>query len=128
MSGRGLRTLLLLLLVGGAAYWIYRARPTVAGLVDDITRPLFSSKAAVKESEHKRLEAEAMPVMQGDIDVAIGMLKEKMSTREVRELLGSPDETEEIREEGKPRVRWTYRRAARTLVFEDGRLLSIAVR
>ncbi len=70
------RKLLLLALVVGIGYWIYRTRPTVSGIVDDLTRPIFGSKAAVKESEHKRVEAEAAPAVGRDESVQVGTLKE----------------------------------------------------
>jgi hypothetical protein len=120
--------LFLVALVGGAAYWVYRTRPTVSGFVDDITQPLFRSKAAVEESEHKRVVAEAAPAAGRDEEVAIGTLREKMTGNEVRSLIGPPDETEEFREDGVMKMRWTYRRLGRVLVLRDNRVVSITVR
>jgi hypothetical protein len=42
------RGLVVLALVAGVGYWIYKTRPTVSSLVDDLTRPLMGSKAVVK--------------------------------------------------------------------------------
>jgi hypothetical protein len=122
-----IRTPVVLLLVAGAGYWIYKTHPTVSGFVDDLTGPLMSSKAAVKESEYKRIVAEAVPVPEGE-EVPLGALKEGMKTAEVKELLGTPDRVEWFREKGRERLRWTYVRAKRVLVFEDGRVASIAIR
>jgi hypothetical protein len=122
------RKLLLLALVVGIGYWIYRTRPTVSGIVDDLTRPIFGSKAAVKESEHKRVEAEAAPVVGKDESVPVGALKEGMKADEVRDLVGRPDEIEQFKEDGVEKVRWTYRRLGRVLVLREGRVVSIEIR
>ncbi|SRR6266496_5729059 len=122
------RKLLLLALVVGIGYWIYRTRPTVSGIVDDLTRPLFGSKAAVKESEHKRVEAEAAPAVGKDEVVPVGTLKEGMKADEVRDLVGRPDEIEQFKEDGVEKVRWTYRRLGRVLILRDGRVVSIEIR
>ena len=122
------RKLLLLALVVGIGYWIYRTRPTVSGIVDDLTRPIFGSKAAVKESEHKRVEAEAAPAVGRDESVSVGTLKEGMKADEVRDLVGRPDEIEQFKENGVEKVRWTYRRIGRVLVLREGRVVSIEIR
>ena len=122
------RKLLLLALVVGIGYWIYRTRPTVSGIVDDLTRPIFGSKAAVKESEHKRVEAEAAPAVGRDESVSVGTLKEGMKGDEVRDLLGRPDEIEQFKENGVEKVQWTYRRIGRVLVLREGRVVSIEIR
>ena len=122
------RRLLLLILVVGIGYWIYRTRPTVSGIVDDLTRPIFGSKAAVKESEHKRVEAEAAPAVGRDESVPVGTLKEGMKADEVRDLVGRPDEIEQFKKNGVEKVRWTYRRLGRVLVLREGRVVSIEIR
>jgi hypothetical protein len=128
MSFRSFRKLLLVAAIGALAYWVYRTRPTVTGLVDGITGPLFESKAAVKESEYKRVVAEAGPAISRSEEVALGTLHEKMRDSEVRDLLGPPDEVQQVREDGVERVRWIYRRLGRTILFEERRVVSIAVR
>ena len=122
------RKLLLLALVVGIGYWIYRTRPTVSGIVDDLTRPIFGSKAAVKESEHKRVEGEVAPAVGRDESVSVGTLKEGMKADEVRDLVGRPDEIEQFKENGVEKVRWTYRRIGRVLVLREGRVVSIEIR
>jgi hypothetical protein len=128
MSFGRFRKLLLLALAVGIGYWIYRTRPTVSGFVDDLTRPLFGSKAAVKESEHKRVVAEAAPAVGRDEAVAVEMLRENMKAAEVRDLIGPPDEIERFRKDGVENVRWTYQRLGRVLILRDGRVVSIAIR
>ena len=64
-----------------------------------------------------------------DTEVPLGAtIRENMTYEEVRRLLGDPDKIEEFVEERRPRVRWHYPRAKREVVFEEGRVLSIAIR
>jgi|SRR5438445_8834441 len=127
MSGRNVRRLLLLAALGGIGWWINEKRPTVSGLVDDLTRPLMGSRAVVKESEQKRVVAEASQVVLHDEEKPVAALREGMSDLEVRALLGDPDE---ILPDGDSalRLRWVYRKVDRVLVFDRHRLVSIAVR
>lgn len=129
MSGRRFRNLLLLAAVAGLAVWLYRTPLTFSQMIDRLTSPVFQSKAAVRESEHKRVEAEAAPVIGGNQDVTLAALHERMTKAEVRDVLGDPDRIEEIQLSRKRTVtRWTYRRAGRVLDFEEGRVVSIAIR
>ena len=127
MSGRGVRRLLLLAALGGIGWWIYEKHLTVSGLVDDLTRPLMGSRAVVKESEQKRVVAEASQVVLHDEEKPVAALREGMTDLEVRALLGDPDE---ILPDGDSalRLRWVYRKVERVLVFDRHRLVSIAVR
>ena len=100
-------------------------------MVDDLTRPLLGSAAAVKESERNRVEAQAVAaVTDQPSEITIQALHTGMTFREVRNVLGQPNEIETPKvEKGKPETaRWTYRSAHRFLVFEDGRLVSITIR
>jgi hypothetical protein len=122
-----IRGLIFLALAGGAAYWVYRTRPTVTGFVDNLTRPLMSSHAAVKESEQKRV-ADSVPVAPEGEQISTETIHEGMKKSEVEDLLGRPDRIEEFPYEGKTRVRWIYRESRRILVFDEGRVVSITVR
>lgn len=122
------RTVIVLMLAGGVLYWIEKKHPTVSGLVEGLTRPLMASKAAVKESEHKRVIAQAVPAAHEGEEISMGTVREGMTAAEVRELLGPPEQIELFQEKGRHRVRWTYAGAGRVLVFEDGRVVSIAIR
>jgi hypothetical protein len=97
------------------------------GIVEDLTRPLFHSKAVVKESEYNRVVSEAAPAISHSEEVALGALHENMRDSEVRDLIGYPDEMQHFKEDGKDRTRWIYRRLGRTLVLEENRVISIAV-
>ena len=59
---------------------------------NDLTRPLMGSRAVVKESEQKRVVAEASQVVLHDEEKPVAALREGMSDLEVRALLGDPDE------------------------------------
>lgn len=129
MSWRRIRNLLLFLLVVAAGYWYYRDRPTLSEFVDDLTRPLFGSNAAVKESERKRVISDAQTVITQQNDENVATLRLGMSMADVRDLLGNPDDVEDLpgRAPAPVRVRWLYRTAKRVLVFENGRVASIAI-
>ncbi|HMA18569.1 MAG TPA: hypothetical protein VKS03_09035, partial [Thermoanaerobaculia bacterium] len=63
MGGRRVRGLLTLVALLGVGWWIHEKRPTFSGMIDDLTRPLLGSRAAVKESERKRIVGEASQVI-----------------------------------------------------------------
>ena len=127
MRGARTRNLLLLGLVAAVAYWYYRDQPTLSQFVDGLTRPLLGSKAAVKESERKRVIGDAAAVIGQQSDEMVGALREGMTKDEVRDLLGAPDRVESLSDREPVRVRWTYRTVKRVVLFEDGRVISIAL-
>ena len=127
MSFRQLRKLLLFIGVGAVAVWLYKTRPTVSGFIDGITGPLFKSNAVVKESEYNRVVAEAAPAISQSEEVALGMLHKGMTDTEVRDLIGRADQIDPVSENGVERIRWTYKRLGRTLLFEERRVVSISV-
>jgi len=122
------RRILILLAVVGLVYWLIHDKPTVTGFVDRLTRPLFGSKAAVDESEHNRVYSDAVPAITEDDEKKVGTLREGAKSQEVRDLLGEPDSTEPVVEEGRKRVLWKYRRVRRWLYFDDNRVVRIVVR
>ncbi len=126
MSGRKLRRLLLLAAVAAVAYWIYKDRPTVSGMIDSITHPLMGSRAAVESSERNRVNSDAAVAISEQTDIQVGSLKEGMPARDVKELLGNPDSVEKDAEDPN-RFRWTYRRAGRVIVIQDQRVVSITI-
>jgi hypothetical protein len=127
MSGRKIRKVLFFVLVAGVAYWIYKDRPTLSGIVDSITDPLLGSRAAVKSSERNRVVGDASTAISEQSELPVGSLKEGMTTREVSELLGNPESRENETVDGRELVRWNYTSAHRALTFQDGRLVSIVV-
>ena len=128
MTGRHVRGFLTLALLAALGWWIHEKKPTVSGLVDDLTRPLLGSPAAVKESEQKRVVGEASQLVTFDGEKAFGFVREGMTDSEVRRLLGDPDEIQTVVEDPDVRVRWTYRSLHRVVVFDRHRVVSIAIR
>jgi hypothetical protein len=126
MSGRKFRRLLLLAVVAAVAYWLYKDRPTVSGMIDSITHPLMGSRAAVDTSERNRVNSDAAVAITEQTDIPVGSLKEGMPARDVKELLGNPDSVEKDAEDPN-RFRWTYRRAGRVIVIQDQRVVSISI-
>jgi hypothetical protein len=122
------RTAVVLVVVGGVAFWIYESHLTLSGVVDDLTRPLMGSKAAVKESEYKRVLSLAVPAAHEGEQVSVQTIREGMKIAEVQELLGKPEEVEVFEKDGHSLLRWTYVRDGRVIVFENARVVSIAVR
>jgi len=123
-----IRTVVILVVIGGVAYWIYKDQPTVAGFVDGLTRPIMGSNAAVKESEHKRVVSDVVPAVPEGEQVSVQTIRKGMKSDEVREILGKPDRVEPFEEDGVSRIRWTYVATRRLVDFEDGRVVSIAIR
>ena len=123
-----IRTVVILVVIGGVAYWIYKDQPTVSGFVDGLTRPLMGSNAAVKESEHKRVISDVVPAAPEGEQVSVQTIRKGMKSEEVREILGKPDRVEPFEEDGHSRIRWTYLGAGRIVVLENGRVVSIAIR
>lgn len=122
-----IRTVVILVVIAGVAYWIYKDQPTVSGFVDGLTRPIMGSNAAVKESEHKRVVSDVVPAAPEGEPVSVQTIKKGMKSEEVREILGKPDRVEPFEEDGVSRIRWTYLATRRLVVFEGGRVVSIAI-
>jgi len=98
-------------------------------MVDDLTRPLFGSRAAVHESERNRVEGDAISVVTEQSETPIATLRVGMTMREVRELLGEPSQKETLpfEKKGPEKARWTYRSIHRILDFEDGRVTAVTI-
>jgi hypothetical protein len=126
--GRTLRRILALVVLAALGWWIHEKKPTLSGIVDDLTRPLLGSRVAVRESEQKRVVGEASQVLTIGEEKQIGSIREGMSESEVRRLLGDPDEVQTIVDDSDVKVRWTYRSVHRVIVFDRHRVVSIAIR
>ncbi len=128
MSGRRVRNALFLAIVVGIGYWIYTYRPTVDGIVDTITSPLFGSRAAVKSSEHNRVSDEASAVIAEQTDQSkVRSLRAGMTKDEVKEMLGKPDAIDKVYKDGEELAKWTYRESRRVITFRGSKVVSISV-
>jgi hypothetical protein len=127
MIGR-LRPFLAIAAVVALGWWIHEKRPTLAGIIDDLTRPIFGSRAAVRESERTRIMGEASQIVAVGEERPVGALHEGMSDEEVQKLMGPPDVIEHIEDERGDRVRWVYRGVKRVILFRNHRVVSITTR
>ncbi|MEP6993242.1 MAG: hypothetical protein ABI968_01880 [Acidobacteriota bacterium] len=126
MSGRKARNLLLLAIAAGIGYWIYKDRPTLSGMIDQITNPLLGSNAAVKSSERNRVNTDAGVVVSDQSESRVDALRKGMSKDDIVEMLGSPDLIQ--RDRTKPdEMRWTYRQARRFIVFQNNHVVSVSI-
>jgi len=127
MDKQNFRRLLLVAVLVGVGWWIHEKHLTIQGVVDAITRPLMGSRAAVKESEQKRVVADASQVVTRDEEKPVEALHEGMTDLEVRGLLGDPDEI--LPDRDNPlRLKWVYKKIDRIVVIEHYRVVSIAIR
>jgi hypothetical protein len=128
MSGRKFRKLLLFAAVLAFGWWIYKDRPTLSGIVDSITRPIFGTKAAVKGDERNRVTEESAESLATQQEANIGTLREGMLKGEVRDLIGDPEKITPFQDKNRNFERWTYSRLRRDLVFNvENRLVSVTV-
>ena len=128
MSPRRVRRLILLVVVAGIGYWIYKDQPTFSGLVDSVTRPIMGSKAAVDTSERNRVVGDATTAISDQTDGIVATLREGMSTTDVRDILGNPDKVETETVDGVEQERWSYSKVRRVLIVRKGRVVSISVK
>ncbi|PYQ35855.1 MAG: hypothetical protein DMF55_06505 [Acidobacteria bacterium] len=127
MDKQNFRRLLLVAVLVGVGWWIHEKHLTIQGVVDAITRPLMGSRAAVKESEQKRVVADASQVVARDEEKPVEALHEGMTDLEVRGLLGDPDEI--LPDRDNPlRLMWVYKKIDQIVVIEHYRVVSIAIR
>lgn len=122
-----MRRIVLILLAAGVVLYVVLDRPTISGLVDRITRPLFGGKVAIDESEHNRVVAESIPATSDEEERKVASLKTGMNIWEVRDLFGYPDSIRDVVQDGRPKERWEYVRIHRTLYIEDNRVSGIVI-
>ena len=129
MAGGRLRGVLILAVLMGLGWWIHEKRPTFSGFIDDLTRPLLGGRAALKQSEYKRVVGDASQVITIDDQKPLAALHEGMTDSEVRRLLGEPDKIEVLDDERGDSLRWIYKGGInRILYFQRNRVVSIAIR
>lgn len=128
MIGSRLRPFLAVAAIVALGWWIHEKRPTLSGIIDDLTRPIFGSRAAVTESERTRIVGEASQIVAVGEERAVGALHEGMSDAEVKNLMGPPDLIEYVEDERGDRVRWIYRGLKREILIRNHRVVSITIR
>jgi len=113
--------LVLLLIVVVVGVWLFQSRVTgPATPAEKSSAPLDRARAAARKGEARNAQTAAAA---GDLDSAspAGAVTENMTPEQVRALLGPPDEvSSEESASGSSRERWTYRKAGKSVVFENG--------
>lgn len=113
--------LLLLVIAVGAAVWLFRSQITgPATPAETPSAPLERARTAARGSDSRSAQTAGAA---RDLDSAspAGAITEDMTPEQVRALLGPPDEiSSEESASGNPRERWTYRKAGKSVVFENG--------
>jgi hypothetical protein len=120
--------LLALLIVLVLGWWVI----TKSGLLTrhaaeegESRAPIERARAAAKTSSDRDTAREAA---QGAADSGSGgaQITENMTPEQVRALLGPPSETQsETMDSGGPREKWIYSAVGKTVVFENGVVVSI---
>jgi len=113
--------LVILLIVVGVGGWLFQSRVTgPATPAEKSSAPLDRARAAARKGEARNAQTAAAA---GDIDSSTpaGAVTENMTPEQVRALLGPPDDvSSEESASGASRERWTYRKAGKSVVFENG--------
>ncbi len=117
--------ILLLLIVLGAGYYLYRHSAGVASQTPDSSSaaPIDRARRAAGEIDRRNQETEAVAK---DAEAPAGTVTENMTPDQVRTLLGPPSEIRtETTDSGFAREIWIYRSVGKTVVFENGIAVSV---
>jgi hypothetical protein len=116
--------ILLLLIVVAVTAWLVRSSPLLRSASPEpgSASPIQKARTAAAASSARASQTDAAAA---DSPSAGGSVTENMTPEQVRSILGAPDSVDfETTESGVAREKWNYRRAGKTVVFENG----IAVR
>ena len=123
----GLVRLLLALLVLALGYWLV----TKSGLLHrpegngETQAPVERARAVARQSAERSAQTQGAQ-READAPTAPGAVSENMTPDQVRSLLGSPSEVRtETTDTGSRRERWTYATVGKTVVFENGIVVSV---
>lgn len=123
----GFVRLLLALLVLALGYWLvtksgFLHRPEGSG---ETQAPVERARAVARQSAERSAQTQGAQ-READAPVAPGTVSENMTPDQVRSLLGSPSEVRtETTDTGSRRERWTYAMVGKTVVFENGIVVSV---
>jgi hypothetical protein len=122
-----LSRLLLILLILAVGYWLLTRSGLLSPKSGDEPSAAPADKARTAAAAASgRAEETGAAQREADAASPSGAISENMTPEQVRSLLGPPDETvTETSETGVPRERWIYRRAGKTVVFENGIVVRI---
>jgi hypothetical protein len=123
----GFVRLLLALLVLALGYWLvtksgFLHRPEGNG---ETEAPVERARAVARQSAERSAQTQGAQ-READAPAAPGVVSENMTPDQVRSLLGSPSEVRtETTDSGSRRERWTYATVGKTVVFENGIVVSV---
>jgi hypothetical protein len=123
----GFVRLLLALLVLALGYWLvtksgFLHRPGGDG---ETQAPVDRARAVARQSAERGAQTQGAQ-READAPAAPGVVSENMTPDQVRSLLGSPSEVRtETTDSGSRRERWTYATVGKTVVFENGIVVSV---
>ena len=120
-----MKRLLLLLVVAGIGFYLYKQRVVSSGAAGPSTgNPVERARAAAGASDARTAAGDAV-AREAD-QPAGGAVSENMTPDQVRALLGAPDDVQrETLENGSTRETWSYRNVGKTVVFENGIAVSV---
>lgn len=122
-----MRLLLILIVVGVILYLVktqglLHTAPAAAGGPGS---PVERARAAARASDTRTASGEAMGKESNQDQGAVGVT-ENMTPEQVRHLIGSPDETSTATTgSGATRETWVYRSVGKTVIFENGVVVSV---
>lgn len=120
--------LILLVIVVAAGFWLYKR--SAGGLLgsrepDSASAPIERARSAARTAGERQAETDRLGA-EAEAPREAGRVHENMTPAEVRALLGAPDEvTSGSTASGSPRETWLYRNVGKTVVFENGIVVSI---
>lgn len=120
-----MKRLLLLLLVAGIGFYLYKQRVVSSGAAGPPQgNPVERARAAAGASDARTAAGDAVA---READQPAGSaVSENMTPDQVRALLGPPDDVQrETLENGSSRETWSYRSVGKTVVFENGIAVSV---
>ena len=120
-----MKRLLLLLLVAGIGFYLYKQRVVSSGAAGPPAgNPIERARSAAGASGARTAASDAV-AREAD-QPAGGAVSENMTPDQVRALLGPPDDVQkETLENGSSRETWSYRSVGKTVVFENGIAVSV---
>jgi hypothetical protein len=118
---------LLLLVVAGVGLWILKSSGIVGSKSEEAssTAPIDRARAVAKKAQSRDTQT-AEAAREAESTAPGAGVTENMTPEQVRALLGSPDDvTTETTDTGRPREKWLYRSAGKTVTFENGIVVSV---
>ena len=118
---------LLLLIVAGAGLWILKSSGVVGSKSEEAssTAPIDRARAVAKKAQSRDMQT-SEAAREAESTAPGAGVTENMTPEQVKALLGSPDDvTTETTDTGRPREKWLYRSAGKTVTLENGIVVSV---